>query len=273
MASELTLIIGPQTSLALDLNAVIRTRRSDLAAGGIKALPSRVSSPFLRRCLDRERSLEDRRAEFLGETKGATVLSAVNFLGPPQAGLRRREMFPDAEGALRGLAEIADGANIVLVSDALPQFFLAAGSEALEARVRGTGWETLYELSWSDLAHEITESLPQSHLFVLTPDGAAARSPIVLERLFGEASDTLDPYALLRARMSTPGQAVLDRMLEGGPVEEVRSAELFTSFATSPDMDTFSERLGLDKITVTLLEQRYSEDLDAIRALPRTEVI
>ena len=133
MTSDLTLIIGPQTSLALDLNAIIRTRRSDLAAAGVRALPSRVASPFLRRCLDAYQPLEDRRTEFLGETYGTTVLSAVNFLGPPQAGLHRREMFPDAEGALRGLVEIAEGAKIVLIPDTLSQFFLAAGSEPLEA--------------------------------------------------------------------------------------------------------------------------------------------
>ena len=49
--------------------------------------------------------------------------------------------------------------------------------------------------------------------------------------------------------------------------------ELYTSFAEKPGLDEIETRLGIEKITVTLLENRLAEDLDAIAALPRTEVI
>ena len=49
--------------------------------------------------------------------------------------------------------------------------------------------------------------------------------------------------------------------------------ELYASFAVRPDPLEIRTRLGIEKITATLLDQRFADDMDAIRSLPRTEVI
>ncbi|NNE78978.1 MAG: hypothetical protein HKN18_01790 [Silicimonas sp.] len=273
MSTELTLIIGPQSRLALDLNALVRTHRQALGKAGLKALPSRVASPFLRRCLDPGEPLNDRQVAFRRETATPTVMSAVNLLGPPQAGLHGREMFPDAERLLFGLGQIAKTARIVILPDSLPRFFMASGSDTLEARVRETSWETLYDLSWADLVREIRQALPDADLFVLTPDGAVIQSETVLELVFGGAAKVLDPLGLLRARLSETGIAVLDRMLETGAPNAKNLEEIYLSFARHPSVIEVQTLLGIEKITQTLLDQRFADDLDAIRTLPGTKVI
>lgn len=274
-AAALTLIIGPQTDLALSLNAVVRTGRAALGRAGMTALPSRLASPLLRRTLDPSRPFAERASDFAEATRPRPAfLSAVNFLGPPQAGLHRGEIFPDAEGALAGLSELTGSARIVFLPDSLPAFLLASGSDVLEERVRRTSWETLYELSWADLAREVTAALPGCRLTILTPRGAAIHSAGALLHLFGAAAEALpDPQVLLRNAVDETGGAVLDRILAGGEPDEPTRAELYDSFARRPDPAVVAERLGIDRLTMTLLEQRFDEDLDAISALPGAEVI
>lgn len=270
----LTLLLGPQTIVSLALNALAREYRHAFVEKGMTVMPSRVASPLIRRCLD-DRPLAERQADLAADLpRKPALLSAVNFFGPPEAGLVKREIFPDAEVKLAGLAELAPRARVVLAVDPLHEFFLAAGSEALEGRVRRTSWEDLYELSWADLVREVIEMLPDSPILVLTGKGTGGASGEVLTRLFGDAASALpETQPFIRHLVTETGQAVLGRMCERGGPDPAMLAELHTSFAQRPTREDIAERLGIEKVTRTLLDQRFDEDLAALRAMPAVEVI
>lgn len=269
----LTILLGPQTRVSLALNAHLRENRQHLHDQGMIALPSRLASPMVRRALD-DRPLEERLAEFTAATAaGPAILSAINMFGPPQAGLAKGELFPDAELTLAGLDPIIGPARIVLAIDALPEFFLAAQSDALEDRVRKTPWEVLFELSWYDLVNELVALLPTAQFLILAGPTVGAALPRLEEALLGAAAGTLpSPYTLLRHLISETGSAVLDRMLERGAPDADTLADLFQSFAMTAPLSEQKERLGLDKVTSILLDQRFEEDLGRIAALPRVEI-
>jgi hypothetical protein len=269
----LTLLLGPQTAVSLALNSIAREHRATLAQAGMTALPSRAASPLIRRCLD-DRPLAERRADLAAELpRRPAFLAAVNFFGPPEAGLSNRELFPDAEMALAGLSELAPGARILLAVDPLPRLFLAARSEALETRVRRTPWEDLYEIGWADLVREVVEAMPGSSVMVLTGQGTGAASGDVMERVFGEAAAKLPPHALLTPLITETGRAVLTRLVGQETPDAARLAEVYASFADLPDKADIRDRLGIDKVTRILLDQRFEEDRAAIAALPGVEVI
>ena len=272
--AQLTLLLGPQTALSLGLNGIVRDQRWVLASAGLGAMPSRVASPLLRHCLN-DRPAAERATEFSNETaKRPVFLSAVNFFGPPHAGMMKGEMFPNVEKSLAGLADIAPKARLIICIDTLPAFFLASRSQPLETRVSSAPWEALYELSWAELVRKFIAALPASELIVLTTSGAARKSRSTLHHLFGQAASALpDVHALLRAAISETGQAVLDRLISEGEPPEGTLAELYSSFALRPHLDEAQARLGIDKVTFELLELRFTEDLDAIHALPGVEVI
>ena len=140
--------------------------------------------------------------------------------------------------------------------------------------MRATGWEVLYELSWAPLARSIVEKMKAAHLLVLTPEGMALRSPEVMDKLFG--SEVMEPDHrnwLFRQSINETGLAVLDRLLETSDPDAETLRELYASFAILPNTQDVESRLGIEKITASLLDQRFREDLDAIAGLPRTEVI
>ena len=267
---DLTILLGPQTRLSLALNAHLRENRQYLYDEGLVALPTRLASPLVRRALD-DRPLEERLSEFRSAIEaGPAILSAVNMFGPPQAGLAKGELFPDAELTLAGLDPIVGPARIVLAVDVLPEFFLAAQSEALEERVRKTPWEVLFELSWYELVSELVDLLPAATFLVL----AGARAGKDLRRLetmlLGRSAGSLPhPHSLLRHLVSETGAAVLDRMLARGTPDDGTLADLYQSFAVTSSLEERKERLGLDKVTGILLEQRFEEDLERIATLPR----
>lgn len=271
--SPLTLMLGPQTAVSLALNAIAREHRAVLSQAGMTALPSRAASPLLRRCLD-DRPLAERRADLAAElNRRPAFLSAVNFFGPPEAGLSKRELYPDAEVALAGLSDLAPGARIVLAVDPLPVLFLAARSEALEARVRRTPWEELYEIGWADLVQEVVAAMPGSPVLVLSGMGTGAASDRVLEMIFGMAAAKLPAQALLSPLITETGRAVLARLSAQGTPDAGRLAEIHASFADLPGKEDIRERLWIDKVTRILLDQRFEEDLEAIAKLPGVEVI
>lgn len=274
MPGLLTLFLGPQTALALSLNGVIRAHRAALAAEGLHAVPSRLATPGLRKNLD-GRPFPERQQEFAKvRGAGAAFLSAVHFLGGPEAGFHQGELFPDVEALLAGLHDLAGDARLLLAVDTLPAFFAAAESEALAGRVRETPWEALYDLGWVDLARELLRAMPGSDLVVLTPRNAAIHSGAVLGALFGRAARALpDPQVLLREAISDTGRAVVARMTGEGGITGNMASELYDSFAVRPGRDEIRERFGIDPVTSDLLEDRFREDLAALAALPRTEVI
>ncbi|MEO0915440.1 MAG: hypothetical protein AAFY31_00395 [Pseudomonadota bacterium] len=270
---ELTILLGPQTRVAYAVNAFLRENRSYLGNRGIKALPSRLASPIVRRAVD-ERPVEMRRAEFAeAVADGPTVLAAIHTFGPPQTGLVRGELFPDAEHSIAGLGPVAGQARYILAIDPLPEFFIAAASEPLEEKARRTPWEMLYELSWFELISGLVELLPEASFLVLSGRRVGARPQALETSLVGVMDEPLpSPYALLRHMISETGIAVLDRMLANGEPDAAMLADLYASFALTSSMQERRERLGIDKVTGILLEQRFEEDLLAIEALPRVEV-
>lgn len=275
MTGELTLILGPQSTGALHLNTFVRHAGSALASHGVRALPSRVASPLLRRCIDAERPYRERKADFDREVAPRpAVLSALNMFGPPETALARGVFFPHAEPVLGPIGKIAGHCQVVLVVDTLPRLFLAPGSDKLETRVRATGWEVLYELGWAGLARSITERMKAASLLILTPRGMALRSAEVLEKLFGPGITSIsDPLWLFRQSVTETGHAVLDRLLETNTADAATLKDLYASFAVQPSLQDIEQKLGIEKITVALLDQRFQEDLDAMASLPRTEVI
>ncbi len=271
---DLTIVLGPQTRASLALNAHLRENRHYLTTKGIAVFPNRVASPILRRALD-NRPEAERLAQFEKDvTPRPAILSAVNLFGPPHAGLANGEMFPDAEVALAGLAPFIGTARVVLAIDPLPAFFLAAGSEALEARVRSTPWESLYELSWFELVSELVDLLPDASVVVLTGQGVGKNLPRLSEMLLGQKIGDLPfPHTMLRHLVSQTGHAVLDRLAGRDMVEPATLEELHTSFAVLPTREDLGERLGIDRVTNVLLEQRFEEDLERISGLAGVDVI
>lgn len=271
---QLTIILGPQTRVAFALNALVRENRPFLASKNINALPSRLASPMLRRAID-ERPEDERLAELDESTRPRpAVLSAINMFGPPQAGIAQNELFPDAEVKFSGLAKAAKGALIVLCIDPLPSFFLANENALLEERVRQTSWEVLFELSWFDLVREIVEVLPDADFLVVTGRGVGNNPSALIERILGGTSqDIPNPHALFRNLINETGHAVLDRMLEKATPEASTWADLYQSFALRPSKGETIERLGIDRLTGILLGQRFEEDLEQMKSLPRVEVL
>ncbi|MEO1537198.1 MAG: hypothetical protein AAFR73_05660 [Pseudomonadota bacterium] len=269
----LTIILGPQTRSSLALNAHLRENRQHFAGQGMVALPSRLASPMMRRAID-SRPLEERLAEFRAATgKGPAVLSAINMFGPPQAGLAKGELFPDAELSLAGLEPIVGSARVVLAMDPMPDFFLAAQSEALEQRVQQTPWEVLYELSWYELVAELVEFLPDASFLVLTGKSVMQDTRRLEATIFGaHVENAPHPYTLIRHMISETGVAVLRRMLANGAPDDATLAELQTSFAVGATAQELRDRLGIDKVTGILLAQRFEEDIARISELPRVQV-
>lgn len=271
---DLTLFLGPQTQHGLAINSVVREYRAAMIGAGLAAHPTRIASPALRRVADPTDAPEARREAFRTlKGENAAFYSALNFLGDLPKSFRGPAIFPDA--AIATLGEAAAGADlrIVLTPDALPDVFVSAGSDALDSQVRATPWEVLFELSWAELAAGLRQAVPQAEMLVLTHGGVALGGADLQARLFGAAAKSLPPYSFLRSTLNTTGQAVLGRIdAEKGP-EPRMAAELYGSFADRAGPQVCRERLGLDRLTVKLLKQRYDEDIAAIASMDRVEVI
>ncbi|MCV6594269.1 MAG: hypothetical protein OIF48_15050 [Silicimonas sp.] len=275
MAEALTLILGPQSTGGLLLNQFVREQGKALARAGVRALPLRRAAPLVRRMNDGARPFRDRKAEFLRETaQRPVVLTALNAFGPPDTAFLQGALYPGAEEILNPLGKMAGLCQAVLVIEPLPQFFLAPGVERLEARLRATPWEVLYEQNWVGLARQVLDRMKAASLLVLTPRGMALRSPEVLGRLFGAAApDLAGPHWLLHQSVTETGQGVLERVLAQKAAPPEMLAEVYDAFARVPSRDDLQARLGIEKITAELLAQRFDEDCATLARLPRVEVI
>lgn len=275
MSGGLTLLLGPQSSGGLALNQLIREKRWPLTREGAHVLPTRFASPLIRRVSDPERPFRERKAEFNKETEPRpAVLSLLNSFGPPQAASANGQFFPESEALLRSVGKIAGLCNGVIAIEPLTHLFLASGSAKLEAQVRATAWEDLYEMSWLDLVERLLHTMKAARLLVLTPKGMATRSPEVLARVFGaKPAEVLDPYWLTQRALDEPGQAALQGVLADGTPSLEMLEDLYADHAIRPDCQEIEDKLGIEKITQTLLEQRFEEDLAAITMTPRVLVI
>ena len=271
----LTLFLGPQSGHALAINLAVRNQRPAMIRAGLAAYPTRLASPALRGLADPNRTLAERRDAFLALSgEMPAFYSALNFLGSPNKGFRRSELFPDAAIQLGLLAEVAGEASfrVILAPDALPDLFLAVESEEIAEQIRDKSWEQLYEVNWAELVTELRDALPASEVIVLTHAGLALGGALLGARLFGSAADVVEPRFFLREALNVTGQAVLDRMGEGTPTDAV-ARDLYRSFARRVDDAACREALGMDRLTRKLLMQRFDEDLVEIAAMDSVEVI
>lgn len=275
MTRDLTLLFGPQSKGAMTLNDYARRFSRPLAQYGMHAIPTRFASPLLRRCQNSELPIEDREAEFdKATTQQPVILAGVNVFGPAEAMLSEGEFLPNVLPGLRQLGEIVGACQIVMAIDPLPHLFSAPATQRLAARVRPIGWEALFEMGWTEVFSAISDTMPEADILILTSRGMALQSKDVLRRLFGtKGPPAEDPYWLLRQAVSGTGHAVLDRVLKDGSMTLETLEEFYASFAVKPDPNDMEARLGIEKITTTLMAQRFEEDLEAIAKLPRTEII
>lgn len=274
-APDLTILIGPYTRLALAVNASVRRDAGALAERGVTALPTRVASPAVRDLAIGEGAPDDRRSAFQNVLKGrsSAVFSALNFLGAPRAAIAKRELFPDMAAMCLGLAEtLQSPPRLVLAVEPLDQFFASVGSEALARRVSATPWEVLYEIAWAELAGDIIASLPGVELCVMTPETALCRPHQLATVLFGDAADATDPETWRVAHLSPEGEAALAQ-LEPEQASESILIELGQKLGNGPDDARMTSDFGIDRLTRTLLAQRFEEDLALMSDLPGVRML
>lgn len=267
---DLTILIGPYTRLSRAINATIRAGRGPLRSVGVAAFPTRIASPSARALALDEAPADVRRATFqtrLG-AEGPFLLAALNFLGAPSRSLHKRELFPHMASVCLGLAKSWDASlRLVLAVEPLDLFFASVGSDALAKRVRATPWEALYEVSWADLAGDIAAATPQAELCVITPETALCRSEQLARTVFGSASEAIDPKAWQDAHLSEEGKAAVAQLADTSPTEGMM-LELGEALGNTPTAEEIEMRFGIDRLTQTLLRQRFEEDLARIADLP-----
>ncbi|MGI9389460.1 MAG: hypothetical protein ACR2O1_05320 [Boseongicola sp.] len=277
--SQVTLLVGPQTRLARALNDAVRTRRAAIAAAGVTAFPSRIATRALRAAMSDKTSDDHSYVSLASELSlhdGRPVfLSAINLLGGPASAFYRQELFPHAEQMISGpgtaLSEVVS--RVVTTIEPLHHFLMSLRVPTLHQRVADSPWEALYELSWSDLVSEICEAFPTSQVLVLSPDAAFVNASTVLFELFGVAGARIDPAFLQRPHLTPNGQAALSSIRETkDPAPDILE-ELLAAHRDTPDSAELEARTGIDKLTSTLLEQRFLEDIRDLETLPNVRLL
>ncbi len=277
--SQVTLLVGPQTRLARSLNDAVRTRRTAIAAAGVTAIPNRIAMRALRAASVEELDNDEKWASLassLSLRNGRPVfLSAINLLGSPTAAYRRQVLFPNAERMLAGQSSAISTmvARIVVTIEPLHHFLLTLRSPTLHRRVADSSWEALYELGWSGLVSDLSAAFPSSRVLVVTPDAAFVGASTVLSELFGAAGAKIDPGYLQLPLLTPTGQAALAKIRETRePAPDILEG-LFAAFRDTPDPAELEARMGIDKLTSTLLDQRFHEDLNEIERLPNVRLL
>jgi len=278
-ASHVTLLVGPQTRLARSLNDAVRARRTAIAAAGVTAIPNRIAMRALRAAAVEMISDDERRtslATSFNLRDGRPVfLSAINLLGSPTAAYRRHELFPNAERMLADQSPVLSTmvSRVVVTIEPLHHFLLSLRSPTLHRRVADSSWEALYDLGWSDLVSKLSEAFPSSRVLVATPDAAFVGARAALSELFGAAGAKIDPGLLQRPLLTPTGQAALAKIRETQePAPDILEG-LFAAFRDTPDPAELEARMGIDKLTSTLLDQRFHEDLHEIERLPNVRLL
>lgn len=274
-APRLTIHLGPQTALGRALNNCARIARKTPRSDGRLILPNRKAHRMTRHLLISPDALEVRQAAFRDafDNDGEPVyLSFLHALSAPQTAFQNNELFPDVEVTLARLSALLDGADlqIVVTLDALHRFFLAAASDALDARLRTTPWDALYELSWAELMEEIRRAFPNTPILILTGSSAARCSEALLRRFFGdEFVTTVDANVLLEIALNEKGQ---DKLRALPNVSQSEAELLLESFPAQPEPAELRQRIGIDLVTADLLDQRFASDMAVIERIDGVSV-
>ena len=277
--SPVTLLVGPQTRLACALNDAVRTRGAAIAAAGVTAIPNRIAARLIRATTAEKFSDDegqDPLASALLPSDGRPVfLSAINLLGAPAAAYRGQELFPDAERRFYapGSALSKLVSRVVVTIEPLHQFLYSLPSPTLHQRVADSAWEALYEVSWSDLIAELSDAFPSRQVLVVTPDAAFVGARNLLSELFGAAGTAIDPAMLQQHNLTPDGQAALAMIRAKGEPEPDILEGLLAAHRATPEPGHLEARTGIDKLTSTLLDQRFLEDLCELDALPNVRLL
>jgi len=276
---HVTLLAGPQTRLALALNDAVRTHCDAIAVAGVTAIPNRIATRAFR-AASAENFSDDERLALLGSAlslhEGRPVfLSAINLLGAPTAAYRRQELYPNAEQMIASAGATLSSivTRVVMTAEPLHHFLFSLSLPTLNQRVADSSWETLYELSWSDLISEFCEAFPLSQLLVITSDAAFVGAKTLLFELFGPAGNTFDPAHLQRPHLTPSGKAALENIRAAGEPDPDILEGLLAAHRATPDPVELEARTGIDKLTSTLLDQRFLEDLRDLETLPNVRLL
>lgn len=267
---RLTLFLGPPTRHGRALNDIVRTFRDAMISAGLDAHQNWVAMKRLRAVAEAPHGM----AQPL-RREAPAFYSAMGFLDSARKGLRNAELFPNAMNQLAGIAVAAEHGplRIVFAPDPIPDLFMAEGAAGVDEAVRTTPWEDLYELSWIDLVESVRASFPGAEILALTHRGMALGGSGLRRRLFGPAAGAVDARSFLREALTTTGRAVLGRIESDETPDEAVAGELYDSFALRFGPDECRDRLGLDRLTLKLLSQRFDEDIARMRGTSGVEVI
>ncbi|MDH3691602.1 MAG: hypothetical protein OEU36_19340 [Gammaproteobacteria bacterium] len=277
--SQVTLLLGPQTRLTHALNDAVRMHGDFISDAGVTAITNRNASSTLRAAAAESLSDSERRATLesgLSLNEGDPVFfSAINFLGPPADAFRKLELFPNSGRMISGRNSVLSTmvSRVVITIEPLHHFLFYLPSPTLHKRVAESPWEALFEISWSDLISELCEAFPLSRILVMTPDAALMCTRSVLSELFGSASCEIDPALLQRPHLTLVGQEALTRLsATHDPAPEILK-RVFVEHRDTPDSTELEMRIGVDKLTSTLLDQRFLEDLHDIELLKNVQLL
>lgn len=266
---ELTILMGPPTRAAYAINDQVRIHRWALATHGINAAPLRLAGPAARALAMDEDTSETRLAAYEDRFKPDTyaLWSAINLFGPARVAYRGGELLPGAAPVFLGLSRLPARPRLVITIEPLHRFFAGLGSGALSGRISKTSWDVLYELSWAELISDMRAILPEHEICVISPDAALCRAEGMAETLFGEGAGLIDVDAFRNAYLSSEGQAALAAMKPEQVSEDILR-ELGHRLGNAPEPADLEARFGIDKLTATLLDKRFDEDMVAIGKIP-----
>ncbi|QMU58575.1 MAG: hypothetical protein GKR98_10440 [Boseongicola sp.] len=275
-SAEVTLLLGPQTRLALCLNDLVRRRRKEFSAHGFSGFQNRLASRTLRAAAaDASTPLEVKRNQLAGafgfSANSKTVLSAINLLGTPSSVVQNGMLYPGSDVKLAQVAPLFEDVRLRLVLSIEPLdellYFLPA--DAWSSRVSQTPWEVLYELSWADLISDIQDAFPDREILVMSPEAAVLGTNEVLHTLFPDM-DLKDEVPGLRLPYLTErGQEVLRNDLATAEAIDA----VFEAHRLRPTSLELKTKTNIDDLTSTLLRQRFLDDLAGIEKLSNVTLI
>ena len=270
---ELTLFLGPQTSLGRSINDIMRVSRGAFPDAGLRVYPNRISMPIIGQCQDATRSVAERQEVIKAAAAGLPMLlSATSFFGGGREMFSGLRLLPGAGDRFRSLQGVAPQARIVLSVDPVHHLFLAQQAGALDTRVVSAGWEQVFELSWVEAVQDIRDVLPEAEILILTANAARCSETVMADLLGPGAGALPDLLGLFRPALDETGRAILARLEAEGPIDQKRQEELLDSFKRELEYIVFKEKYGFDKVTDLLLKQKFSEDVAQIEKIPNVRV-
>ena len=243
-----TLFVGPPTRLGHAVNDFVRLNTTQLRETGIFAVSNKTAIHALRSAIGENPDGAEIDAVLTAAVGRQLFLSGLFALGRPATVLRDGAFFPEAERMLNGIAGALEGRieRVVVAIEPVHHLLLSVGRDEVVLQTARTRWEALYEASWVELVDVIARHFQGRDLVVLTPLATRDGTAPVLHHLFGEAGFEM---------ASESSGATL--------AEEGRQKYKYIELM---------DKIGLDRVTCDLLDQRFDEDLKEIVRRPGVRV-